>query len=623
MSTNDSLSELELRVLLESKRKSVSEIARNLGLDEGTVGRLLESAMRKMPRRETIETSALSILPRPVFRLEKKIGEQQIGTMKVGSQIVELLSKGIYSAPWNSLKELISNSFDADATKVGIQYVPKERKLIVNDDGLGMDYVDFDEHFTFIVRSLKRERGLVTPLFRRPIIGKIGIGFVAVSELCDKIRVTSAKKGADTYFKAEIDFSIMRSEEARDKEFYEVSKYTLTNYVKENIDEHYTKVELLELKEPFIAILENRSSSDSELSSVAFSDISSLMNEVGNREIRDIRGEFGPYWEFVINFATVIPIEYLSNGPISISEDIKKQKPLIRSKDKKLRENLHKAVEIIQNIRMKLKDYNFKVLFNGMELRKPILLPNEKEVRNGTYGKDLCLFPIEDTIETTDPTTGEVSKIAYNGYFYYQRTRIIPQQLRGMIVRIKNVAIGGPSLDFWGHPYTGDDIYFPQTFGELYFETGLEDAMNIDRSTFKTSHQEYAETAKSLHRFLRREVFATAKRMYFKRRKERTESKENTKLEARTETIQETLGTDFEIGETRKFAEDPVVIDQSDKSVRLNILSDQFQGFKKQDRVLLQDVAIALEIAVLQSKNTSELRTLFWEVLRLMTKYRR
>ena len=54
--------------------------------------------------------------------LRKKLEERQEGIMKVGSQVLELLSKGIYSAPENSLKEVISNSFDADATKVIIKF---------------------------------------------------------------------------------------------------------------------------------------------------------------------------------------------------------------------------------------------------------------------------------------------------------------------------------------------------------------------------------------------------------------------------------------------------------------------------------------------------------------------
>lgn len=615
MSSNESLSELELKILLESRRKSVEEIARILGLDGGEVALLLENAVRKMPRPETLETPLLQILPRPVLRLEKRIGEQQIGTMKVGSQIVELLSKGIYSAPWNSLKELISNSFDADATMVDIRYLPEEKKLVVYDDGLGMDYVDFDEHFTFIVRSLKRERGLLTPLFRRPIIGKIGIGFIAVSELCDIIKVTSAKKDVDTYLEAEIDFGRMRAKEAKYKEFYEISQFTLTNHTKENIDEHYTKVELLELKEPFIDILENEVPPDSELYSIRAHSFEDMVREIPKNQIRDIKTEIGPYWEFLVNLATVIPVEYLDDGPHNLRKNIKIPKSLLG--------NYRKALRIIEKIKETLRNYNFKVFFDGMELRKPIFLPNETDVRKGKYGKDLCLFPLERSIEAIDPTTNQKSEVSYKGYFYYQRTRIIPQQLRGMMVRIKNVAIGGPILDFWGHPYTGDDIYFPQTFGEIYFDAGLEDAMNIDRSTFKTSHHEYAATRDNLHRFLRDVVFSMAKKMYYARRKERAETKEDRRLKTRTRAIKRTLGRNFKIRETRRFVRETVKIDESDKSVTLNVLSDRFQGFKKQDRLLVQDIALALEIAMLRARDLNETKRLFWRLLRQITEYRR
>jgi hypothetical protein len=111
--------------------------------------------------------------------------------------------------------------------------------------------------------------------------------------------------------------------------------------------------------------------------------------------------------------------------------------------------------------------------------------------------------------------------------------------------------------------------------------------------------------------------------MYFKRRKGRAEDAEKTRSETRTTTIQETLGSKFKIRETRKFVPDPVIIDRSDKSVTLNILSDQFQGFKKQDRLLLQDVAIALEIAMLEAREPDKITEIFWRVVRLLTEYRR
>ena len=615
MSSNETLSELELQVYLQSRKKTREEIAEYLHIELATVDSLLENALRKLPRTESSDNIFMEILPRPIFKLEKKIGEQQIGTMKVGSQIVEILSKGIYSAPWNSIKELISNSFDADAQKVEIRYIPEEHKMIVLDDGQGMDYADFDEHFTFIVRSLKREAGLVSGRFKRPLIGKIGIGFIAVSELCDQVKVTSAKEGSDTYVEALIDFSKIRSDEARHKEFYEISQFTLTNFKKEDIGQHYTKIELLNLKQPFIEILENKAPGDTLVAPSELKTFESLMKIISSRPVTNVKTEMGPYWEFAINLALVIPVQYLSDGPIARlnQADIPNQ----------CRTDYDKALKIIEERKETLRNFRFSVFLNGLELKKPVSFPNEKDVMNGKYGDDFCLFPIEKTLEATDPATNETSKVSFKGYFYYQKTRIIPQQLRGIIVRIKNVAIGSPSLDFWGHPFTGDTLYFPQTFGEIYFDSGLEDAMNIDRSTFKTTHHEYAITRTALHDFLRVTVFSTAKKMYASRRSQRTTNKKEKIDSSRKEAVKAKLGESYEIRETRKVVSEPVLIDRSQKTVTLNSRSEPLEGFDKKDRLLLEDVALAIEIAATHAKTVSEIRKTFWQILREITKYRR
>jgi hypothetical protein len=626
----NALSEIELKVLIESQRKTIEEVARDFRLEQEAVVEILDSANRKiskddvrsLPSEEGEPTKAF--LPRPTaFRLEKNLGKPQVGTMKVGSQIVELLSKGIYSAPWNSLKELISNSFDADAKKVEIKYFPKESKLVISDDGSGMDYLDFDEHFAFIVRSLKRESGLLTPIFNRPIIGKIGIGFLAISELCDAITITSAKRGSDTYFVAEINFESMRSKEAKKKEFYEVSKYILTNYEKEDVKEHYTKIELRKLKEAFIDVLENRSLESSFVPVKSIKSLKQIIETAGAKGVRDVKADFGPYWEFLVNLALVIPVAYPDEGPFPFLEEAVELNIDPDEYDKKMRQYLQETIRIVDDLKVKLKKYNFKVYFNSMELKKPIFLPNEEWLKEGEYGNKIGLFPINEEIEVKDPATEGVAKISFKGYIYYQKSRIVPKQLRGLIVRIKNVAVGGPSLDFWEHPFSGDDIYFPQTLGELYFETGLEDAMNIDRSTFKTSYYEYDATAKILHSYLRNKVFSTAKNMWKRRRKQKAQSRDEAIAEARENVVEKTLGTKYQFNKTRKFTDETVKIDKDKKSVTLNVLSDQFQGFKKQDRLLLEDVALALSIATNETQDVKKVGDIFWKVLKEITEYRR
>jgi len=50
-------------------------------------------------------------------RLLLKVGEEQVVHMRVAAQIVQHLSKGIYSNPASCIKELINNSFDATSSQ--------------------------------------------------------------------------------------------------------------------------------------------------------------------------------------------------------------------------------------------------------------------------------------------------------------------------------------------------------------------------------------------------------------------------------------------------------------------------------------------------------------------------
>lgn len=621
MSSSESLNELELRVFRESLSKSIEEIAESLGISQKEATNLLESARRKMPSYEVLESySETELLPRPIFKLEERIGEPQIGAMKVGSKILETLSKGIYSQPWNSLKELISNSYDADAPEVHIEYSRNEKKLTVSDTGTGMDYKDFDEHFTFIVKSEKRKFGDYTPIFRRPLIGKIGIGFIAVSELCDQIRVTSAKRGAATYFVADIDFAKIRSKEVAEKEFHEVSQYTLTNYEKEDLEEHYTRIELLNLKDSFIDILENKSAPDENFKKINSTSFEKLISDIFENSISDIRGELGPYWEFLVNFASVVPIEYLDDGPIAFEENEHVDLSRLNDSDE-LRRGFKEALSIVENLKSRMKSYNFRVYFNGIWLKKPFRFPHQREAK--TYGTDMILVPMKQEIECVDPTTNEKSTVGLSGFFYNQRTRILPKEFRGMIVRIKNVAIGGLDKDFHGHPSPGDSMYFPQTFGEVYVEEGLEEAMNIDRSSFKRTHFEFSGFENYLYGFLRKEVFQKAKNLWSVRRGTKGKIESEKREQARMEMIGSEIGSDYKLVEVRKFDDRPAGIQRDNKSIVLNPIADQFEGFKKPDRLLMQDVALAIEISLERIKTKEDIKKKFWETLRKLTSYRR
>ena len=119
---SEPLTEKEIGILVTyRKTKSFETVSKELDVTVDEAKRLYDSAAKKeqelmIQAMKVTEESAFRYVP----RLELRIDQPQVGTMKVGSQILELLSSGIYSTPENAFKEVISNSFDADAAKVSI-----------------------------------------------------------------------------------------------------------------------------------------------------------------------------------------------------------------------------------------------------------------------------------------------------------------------------------------------------------------------------------------------------------------------------------------------------------------------------------------------------------------------
>lgn len=134
---------------------------------------------------------------------------QQIETgklpMTVASDVVRYFSIGLYQNFARAVKELISNAYDAKATEVRIRLDLLSGRIIVRDNGAGMDLKDLKERFLAI--------GAPTPLTEdidelgRKRIGTFGIGSVAVFPYCDKVIVLTKKRNSDRNIQLDIDSS--------------------------------------------------------------------------------------------------------------------------------------------------------------------------------------------------------------------------------------------------------------------------------------------------------------------------------------------------------------------------------------------------------------------------------
>jgi hypothetical protein len=524
-----------------------------------------------------------------------KLNEEQIGVIKVHSQIINDLSSGIYSSPASCIKELVNNSFDADAKNVVIRMKPIEDTITIFDDGIGMNAKDFDENFAWISKSNKRKKGEHSAA-GRPLIGKIGIGFIAVNEICEVLEVTSSKKGEPIKFTARIDFNkITESETSKsaDDDTYLKGEFSLVNEEEEK-NEHYTSIRLVGLREPVLSIFNDETykaqvakAKNKNFANSCFSTMKDLLDYHSSKSVYSWEND-SEYVQFIIDLSSYIPVEYIEKGPIEGVND-----------------------KIIKEIVQTHKDFKFKVDFDGMYLKKPIFFPFDKK-------KIAKHFSFREKIKTDSAT------ISFKGYFYIQNSLLIPRELNGIALRIKNIPIAerfGFDGTFLRYPVYTEQIFRNWISGEIYVETGLEEAMNIDRKSFRVTHPDYLALQNYLHKYMKDKIFKTALSIYETGRDIRDDNKEKIKIED-TKKILSTNKIKYEVRakDTDKSKDhsgkenSPVKLyKEKDGSTLIKINSKIKNTFKKSDWAYLETIFVIFESALEESRgNSKKLKELFY-----------
>ena len=91
-----------------------------------------------------------------------------------------------------ALFELVKNCYDANATKVTIEFIEvnpitTNSKIIITDNGIGMSIDDIKNKWMVIGTSSKRSNRLSPEPFKRKVVGQKGIGRFAVDKLGSKL----------------------------------------------------------------------------------------------------------------------------------------------------------------------------------------------------------------------------------------------------------------------------------------------------------------------------------------------------------------------------------------------------------------------------------------------------
>lgn len=119
-------------------------------------------------------------------------------TLNFAPSVIESLGIGLYKQIPQALEELISNSWDADATKVKIIIDYSKKEIKVLDNGNGMTYEELNSDFLTVSKN-RRLSGDITKK-GRSVTGKKGLGKLALFGIANEIQVTSVKDGKKNAF---------------------------------------------------------------------------------------------------------------------------------------------------------------------------------------------------------------------------------------------------------------------------------------------------------------------------------------------------------------------------------------------------------------------------------------
>jgi len=502
--------------------------------------------------------------------------------IKVHEKALAHLSRGLYRSPASALRELVSNAWDANARSVRVNTNhPNFHLLSIDDDGDGFTRKEFEDLMDGGIGNSEKRIEKAPLIKDRPTIGRLGIGMLGIAQICGAFTLTSKTRDGKGFrahiklydlLKDQLDEEVIKNEidigtYDVDREFDPKNAKMGTSIIADEIHPTFTRsfqksLELEKYVQP------------------KFGDWTKILQVI--KKTWSLQ-ELGDYWRLLWELSASCPVPYL---------------------DEKALPN-----RLIEQEQAKLLSYDFKVLLDGIKLMKPVYLKGNP----GGY----------TSIKVDSNTKVYGKELKYHGYILVQEgLQLKPDEMRGILIRIKNVAIGyydASLLDF----RRNEGPRSRWITGEIYVDEGLENALNIDRDSFNRFHPEFRALQEHIHKLLSEEIFPVT---YIKI-KERSTKKETQKTSDRArhleQVISNTTSTKVKVrtkkvdlvSTTQKTAPKVDLIDDKKSGqIEVDLPSVDSIQTKKSYRYLATAILSIFEIA-LREKSPEKQRALFTELL--------
>jgi hypothetical protein len=467
--------------------------------------------------------------------------------IKVHEKALAHLSKGLYRSPASAIRELVSNAWDANATRVDIMTsAPIFSQIVVTDNGNGFRAHDFAELMRGgIGNSAKRDRPEADEGTRRPILGRLGIGLMGVAQICTRFQVFSQTNSGEGFAaEVRIENSLRRKLDENDPSFVSpspgddvdgardvfIGEWDLLKPPAFDRSWHGTQIVITDPNPSFVAsfvktlrpissrIDEQPDEMADRVDRLDFPtpeqaeeampprDWKKTLQLMAKKESVTMRGA---YWRFLWELAAACPVAYLTETSVPGG--------------------------CVKTDQARLVDNKFAVYVDGRELRKPVHFPKREN------GYSTLKFERDAVIEGRP--------LRFHGYLLVQDgSQLRPAEIRGIQIRIKDVGVGyydGTLLDW----QVNQGPRSRWVSGEVFVEQGLEDAMNVDRDSFNRFHPEFMAVQAAVHAQLK-QVFTGV----YRKLSERSEATRASRDEARLENASEIL---------KKFSSKPIRVKEA------------------------------------------------------------
>jgi hypothetical protein len=506
--------------------------------------------------------------------------------IRVHEKALAHLSRGLYRSPASALRELVSNAWDANATQVLISTnYPHFAQISVHDNGYGFSKEEFERLMAGgIGNSEKRQPG-PPPIHGRPLIGRLGIGLLGIAQICGTFIVTS-KPDKGEPFRARVRlYDLIR--EKLDKDDPSVVKEDDTGVMEIDVGEY----EFLEADDTLSR--GTRITSDDVHPTFSRSFRQSLTTEKAPKFqeppldwskcldiVSDVHTlhELGDYWKLLWELSAACPLPYVSADAVPRG-----------------------AIKAIQE---RLKAYEFTVRVDGIQLAKPVKLHGNKA------GYTVEVIP-------TTPLSVYGKKVEFEGYIAVQEgLQLKPDELRGIMIRIKNVGVGYYDPSFLDYPWNQGPREKWVT-GEILLNSGLEDALNVDRDSFNRFHPEFRAVQEQVHDVLKKKVFPEVYKKLDQRSKGKAEHRAEARVTGLQQVVSDALGAKVRISESSSKAaaeRPPITVDRTEEKVHISFGDLSQLRTKKAQQQLAATILALYEIAA-SERGAIRQRSRFEELL--------